>query len=102
MTAPELRPLTAGRLLTIRRETRAPAADEAERAALCNAQVLSECCFGPEGRCFPDGQAVLDALTFPEMEALLERLAGREETAPAACNPRFDEARFAALREGRR
>ena len=41
----ELRPLTAGRLLTIRREVRSQTEDELEQALLCNAWVLAESCF---------------------------------------------------------
>jgi hypothetical protein len=97
----ELRPLRAGRLLEIRRAVRAQTEDGAERAALCNAQVLAEACFSGEEAAFPNGEAVLAELTFGEMESLLRRLGGGEETPrPGAVNPRFDPARFHALREG--
>lgn len=94
----ELRPLTAGRLLAIRREVCAGTEDELERGALCNARVLAECCLWGGEPAFPDAGAVLDELTFPEMEELLRRW--RERKMPAAVNPSFDEARFARLREG--
>ena len=93
----ELRPLSAGRLLAIRREVCAGTEDALERGALCNARVLAECCFYGGEPAFADAGAVLDALTFPEMEELLRRW--RERKPPAAVNPQFDEARFAQLRE---
>jgi hypothetical protein len=96
----ELRPLTAGRLLTIRQTAAEQTEDELARALLCNAQVLAESCFQGGRPVFADGQAVLDALTCREMETLLELLAAGEQPAPAApVNPRFDAGRFARLRE---
>jgi len=94
----ELRPLRAGRLLTLRIQARQQTEDELERAALCNAQVLAECCYTGGKRTFSDGAAVLDGLTFPEMEELLTAL-GRT-AAPGVVNPGFDNARYAALRRG--
>jgi len=44
-------------------------------------------------------EAVLEALTPREMEALLRRLAGGESPAAAVENPAFDMERFAALQE---
>jgi len=100
MTVDEIRPLTALRLLTLRQETRASAADELEAAAQCNAAVLAECCYCAGERAFPDAQAVLAELTFPQMETLLRVLAGRDrqQGTPAAVNPQFDGALFAARR----
>lgn len=99
----ELRPLTAGRLLTIRREVCTKDCDRLETAALCNARVLAESCYTDGNRTFADGQAVLEAMTFQEMETLLQRLAWRGGTAapPPAANPQFDEARFQAMRRER-
>ena len=77
----ELRPLTAGRLLAIRRTVRAAGGDALEEAALCNARVLAESCFRDGEPAFADAEAVLAALTFPEMETLLERLAGQKTRA---------------------
>lgn len=94
----ELRPLTAGRLLAIRREVCAGAEDELERGALCNARVLAECCRCGGKPAFSDAGAVLAELTFAEMEELLRRW--RERKMPAVVNPRFDESRFVRLREG--
>lgn len=92
----ELRPLSAGRLLTLWREC-GDAAAELERALLCNASVLAESCFYEGEPVFEDGAAVLDALTTREMETLLRQLA--EERGPGAPeNPGFDWAAFQRLR----
>lgn len=92
-----LRPLTAGRLLEIRREVRGRAGDALERAALCNAQVLAEACLDGEGDpVYAGPEAVLAELTFPEMEQLLLALGDGAQL----LNPSFDAARFAALKEG--
>lgn len=97
----ELRPLTAGRLLAIWRESREAAEDPLERTLLCNAAVLAESCFFRGQRAFSDGAAVLEARTGRQIEALLRRLAaGGEPPAGDAENPAFDRARFEALREG--
>ncbi len=103
----ELRPLTAGRLLSIRREVRQVTEDEPEQALLCNARVLAECCYQAGQRVFSDGGEVLDALTCREMEALLSALAAGESRAglpgtgggASSVNPGFDNARFRRLRE---
>ena len=58
----ELRPLTAGRLLRIRREAERGGWDEAERGLRCNAQVLAESCFTGGEAVFADGEAVLEEL----------------------------------------
>lgn len=99
----EMRPLTAGRLLTIRREVCAGTQDELEMAALCNARVLAESCYADGKPVFTNEQAVLEAMTFQEMEVLLEQLAGRGGRAapPPAANPQFHEARFWELRKER-
>lgn len=94
----ELRPLTAGRLLTIRREAASEERNEAVLGLLCNAQVLAECCFADGKRVFTDAQAVLDTLTVQEMEALLKRLAEGDGRLSRHANPRFDETRFQSLR----
>lgn len=93
-----LRPLTAGRLLTIWRESRREAEDPLERSLLSNAQVLAECCLFQGEAAFRDREDVLGELTAAQMEGLLEQLssAGR----PGGENPAFDMERFAALREG--
>lgn len=104
----ELRPLTAGRLLTIRREVRAQTEDELEQALLCNAWVLAESCFRDGQPVFSDGGDVLGALTCREMETLLSALAAdcpsaaQEAPSPAWVNPNFDAGCFARLREGER
>ena len=92
-----LRPLTAGRLLEIRREMRKRTDDKLERAALCNAQVLAEALLdGDGGRVYASAEDALNALTFPEMENLLSALDGGARTV----NSNFDATRFNALREG--
>ena len=91
----ELRPLTAGRLLTLWREHREE--EPLERALLCNARVLAECCWSQGEPAFPDSGAVLEELTTREMESLLGLLGGTGEA--AQLNPAFDPARFQALRE---
>lgn len=94
----ELCPLTAGRLLEIRRQVYADGIEDWAVAAECNARVLAECCYDGGKRVFPDGGAVLAAMTFREMERLLAQLAGEE--IPAGCgNPQFDSARFRAMKE---
>lgn len=93
----ELRPLTAARLLTLWRECGDAVEEELERALLCNAGVLAECCFFEGEPVFADSAAVLDALTTREMEALLQQLA--EKRGPGGPeNPAFDWAAFQRLR----
>ena len=41
----ELRPLTAGRLLELWRESREASEDGLERTVICNARVLAACCY---------------------------------------------------------
>ena len=99
----ELRPLTAMELLELWRESGEAAEEPLERALLCNARVLAECCYRGGERAFSDERAVLSAMTVRQMESLLLQLAEgrRQPAAPAgAGNPGFDEARFCALREG--
>lgn len=97
----ELRPLTAGRLLTLWRESRQAAEEPVERALLCNAGVLAESCRFQGEAAFESPEAVLAELTMREMEALLRQLSGPAAAFPAGEeNPCFDEARFARLREG--
>ena len=113
MRAPdELRQLTALRLLTIWRECGEAAEEPMERALLCNARVLAECCFCQGEPVFASGEEVLERLTAREMETLLPPLSREEEAealrqlaegcAPVAAeeNPAFDSARFRRLQEG--
>lgn len=96
----ELRPPTAGRLLTLWQEVRKTSDDPLERTVLCNARIAAECCFYRGEPVFADEQEVLAALTGRQLEGLLRRLAesppGREGTVG---NPSFDQRRFEALRE---
>ena len=91
----ELRLPTAGRLLTIRREVRMESGDDWEQAALCNARVLAESCYRGGRRMFADGGAVLAALTFAEMEALVRQLTLQRAAESGAVNPKFEPERFA-------
>lgn len=98
----EMRPLTAGRMLTLRQEETARGGDPLEVGARCNARILAECCFRGGEAVFADGKAVLKRLTFSEMERLLRDLAGAESPASAAArNPRFDPERYRVMRGGR-
>ena len=76
----ELRPLTAGRLLTLWREHRD--AEPLERALLCNAAVLAESCFCQGEPAFESGEDVLAELTGRQMEELLRTLAGGAQPRP--------------------
>lgn len=96
----ELRQLTAGRLLTIWRESGEAAEEPVERALLCNAQVLAESCFYQGEPVFESGETVLELLTTREMEMLLQQLAKGSAPVAAVENPAFDQARFERLREG--
>ena len=93
----ELRPLTAGQLLALWRESRAAAEDPLERSLLCNARVLAACCYFQGEPVFPDGAAVLRLLTGRQIETLLERLSGGD--GGGETNPAFDPERFRALGE---
>ena len=100
----ELRPLTAGRLLALWRESR-EAGDPLERVLLCNGRILAQCCFFHGEPVYRDGAEALEDLTARQVERLLLRLAeggGREDRPSApeqdAENPAFDAARFEALR----
>ena len=94
----QLRPLTVGRLLAIWREGREETEDVLERSLLTNAQVLAECCFFQGEAVFSGREDVLEALTAPEMERLLERLCG---VGPSGMeNPGFDMEKFAAMQGG--
>lgn len=99
----ELRPLTAGRLLALWRESR-DSGDPLERALLCNGRILARCCFFRGAPVYRDEAEALEDLTGRQMERLLLRLAegGGEEEPPApgpgAENPAFDPARFDELR----
>lgn len=96
-----LRPVSAGRLLTIWREEAEAEPDETVRGLICNARVLAECCFSEGEPTFKSPQAVLDALTPREMETLVHRLAKTGPVNTADGNPAFDESRFLALRRER-
>lgn len=101
ITVEELRPPTALRLLSIWRESGDPDGNDPERGLVCNARVLAESCYTDGTAVFENAEAVLSALTPRQMEALLRRLAGEEPLGTAGgSNPRFDVARYAALREG--
>lgn len=95
----ELRAPTAGRLLTLWRESGKAAEEPVERGVLCNAQILAESCFYQGQPAFPDGESVLEELTPREMEGLLRQLAFGREQGSGAQNPAFDPARFCALEE---
>ena len=92
----ELRPLTAGRLLTLWREHRD--AEPLERALLCNAAVLAESCFYHGEPAFGSGEEVLEELTGRQIESLLRTLAEGGRPRPAGENPSFDQRRFLRLR----
>lgn len=96
----ELRQLTAARLLTLWRESGREAEEPTERALLCNAAVLAECCRRQGERVYEDAVAVLEDLTPREMEGLLRQLAAGGRLPAAEENPAFDWQRFEALREG--
>jgi len=96
----ELRHLTAGRLLTLWRESGKTAEESMERALLCNAAVIAESCFFQGEPVFESAEAVLEALSPREMENLLRRLAVEKPAVDAVENPDFDTERFEALREG--
>lgn len=96
----ELRQLTAGRLLTIWRESGDAAEEPVERALLCNSRVLAESCFYQGEPVFGSGEEVLELLTTREMETLLHQLVEGGVPVSAVENPAFDQARFERLREG--
>lgn len=95
-TVEELRPLKAGRVLSIWRESREMAEEPLERALLCNARVLAESCFFQGEPVFADAETVLESLSGQEMETLLRRLSG---AAGGQENPAFDQRRFEVLME---
>lgn len=95
----ELRPLSAGRLLNIRREVQLEGIEEWAVPVVCNARVLAECCYTGGERVFPHGAAVLETMTVREMESMICRLAGEETPRSEMENPGFDPARFRALKE---
>lgn len=99
-----LRPLTAGRLLSIWQDSR-QIQDPLERSLLCNARVLAESCFSQGKLAFPNPTAVLKSLTAQQMEQLLCRLISDAKPdcasapAPQTFNPNFDLTRFQMLWE---
>ena len=97
----ELRPLSAGRLLALWRESGKAAEEPLERALLCNAAVIAESCFLEGEPVFERAETVLEELTPREMEELLRHLTVERPAAGAVENPAFDTERFEALREGR-
>ena len=94
----ELRELSAGRLLDIRRQVLRETEDALAQGLLCNAAVLAESCYEEGERVFADRDAVLEALTCREMEELLGQLLPGEPGREG--NPNFDWRRFQALRGG--
>ena len=94
----ELRPLTAGRLLELWRESREASEDGLERTVICNAQVLAESCFYHGEPAFGSGEEVLEELTGRQIESLLRTLAEGGRPRPAGENPSFDQRRFLRLR----
>lgn len=98
----ELRQLTAGRLLTLWRESGKAAEEPVERALLCNAAVLAESCLFQGEPVFENQEAVLQELTPREMERLLGALASGGTFSGAEENPAFDAERFESLREGQK
>ena len=95
----ELRPLTAGRLLELWRESREASEDGLERTVICNARVLAACCYFQGEPVYGDETAVLTDLAGRQMESLLTRLAKGGGGLPAeTVNPAFDQGRFDALR----
>lgn len=95
----EWRELSAGQLLAIRREVLRETEDALERDLLCNAAVLAESLTEDGERVYPDGEAVLGALSCREMEELLRELL--EGAGQGGGNPRFDWRRYQALRGGK-
>lgn len=95
----ELRPLSAGRLLRIRRAVQMEGVEEWAVPLVCNARVLAECCYTAGEQVFPHGEAVLESLTVREMESLIRQLSGDETPRTGVENPGFDPARFRALKE---
>ena len=95
----ELRPLSAGRLLHIRRTVQAEGVEDWAVPLVCNARVLAECCYTGGERVFSRGEAVLESLTVREMEALIRQLGGEATQRNGVENPGFDPARFLALKE---
>ena len=78
----QLRPLTAGRLLSLWQACREETEDPLERALLCNAGILAACCFFRGEPVFRDRQAVLEGLTGRQMETLLRRIPERTGPPP--------------------
>ena len=64
----QLRPLTAGRLLSLWQACREETEDPLERALLCNAGILAACCFFRGERVYGGGMEALEDLTGLEME----------------------------------
>ncbi len=95
----ELRPMTAGRLLELWRESREAAEDGLERTLLCNARVLADCCFFQGEPVYGGETEVLADLTGRQMETLLRRLAegGAAAVQRETVNPAFDRERFETL-----
>lgn len=95
----ELRPMTAGRLLELWRESRETAEDGLERTLLCNARVLAACCFFQGEPVYGGEMEVLADLTGRQMETLLRHLAegGTAALPRETVNPAFDRDRFEAL-----
>lgn len=99
-----LRPLPAGRVLELWRNSKDSAADPLERALLCNAAILAECCFFDGEPVYASAGDVLCDLTGTQIEKLLVQLAhgeaSLEESSLSGVNPSFDAERFDALGKG--
>lgn len=96
----ELRTPSAGALLRLWRESREE--DPLERALLCNARILAQCCFCRGEAVYMGEMEVLEDLTGREIEGLLVRLGrGGGKLEAGQVNPQFDPERFRALEGGR-
>ena len=93
----EVRGLTAGRILTLWRESAKAAEEPLERALLCNAAVIAESFLRQGEPAFESMESVLEELTPREMERLLRDLTAGGGGGEG--NPSFDAERFAELKE---
>jgi len=99
-----LRLLSAGELLSARREARELERDPGERALCGNACLVARCLWvdGEEAPLFQDGAQVLDTLTAEEIEVLAKRwdtfrrgsAPTVEESVERGVNPHFDAERM--------
>lgn len=93
----ELKPLSAARILELWRAC--GEVDPLERALLCNARILVQCCFFEGKAVYADESEVLHDLSGRQMETLLLKLAdgGGEPDPLPFVNPAFDLDRFRTL-----